>query len=482
MGGNSKREMLHKTRREGCHILVGTPGRLYDLLSDEYSGVSAPNITALVLDEADRLLDAGFSVEIDKIQEFLPDRREVDRQTMLFSATVPREVMGLVRRTLKPQFHFVQTVKEGELATHEKVPQKIITTPGLENHLPALFELAKREIDKHERGEGPPFKAIVYLQATTNVQFSYSVFDNLTEENGGRFGKNPLAPAGIFSIHGQLTQERRSYTTEKFRRAKSAILFSTDVTARGMDFPNVTHVVQLGLPSNREQYVHRIGRTGRADKAGTGVLIIHEAQTDDARKMLRRLPVKKDESLETAQVDMTQEASLPASVAYTLSRVGEATKMVPRNVKEEAYRGMVGNAAKGISIRHLDRWIKFGWGWEEPPALRGSGGGGGGRSGGGRDRGSGGGFGDRGFGGDGGGFGGNDRGFGGSGGGRGFGDRGGRGGGGRGFGDRNGGRGFGADRRGGGLGGDRNGGRRGGGFGGRGGGGRDRGGQDDFSF
>jgi len=463
--------MLNKTRREGCHILVGTPGRLYDLLSDEYSGVRAPNLTAMVLDEADRLLDTGFSVELDKISELLPDRREVDRQTLLFSATVPREVMGLVRRMLKPQFHFVQTVKEGDLATHDKVPQKIITTPGLENHLPALFELAKTEMEKHANGEGPPFKAIVYLQATSNVQLAYNVFDNLTEENAGRYGKHPLAPAAILSIHGQLSQERRSYTTEKFRRAHSAILFSTDVTARGMDFPNVTHVVQLGLPSNREQYVHRIGRTGRADKAGTGVLIIHEAQTHDARRMLRQLPIKKDDTIETAKVDMTQEAQLPANVAYTLSRVFDATRMVSRQVKEEAYRGMVGQAAKGLDGHHLDQWAKFGWGWDDPPAARGSGGRGGGSGGrgggfGGGDRG-----GDRGFGG-----GSGDRGFGGGdrGGDRGFG--GGRGGG-RGFGDRNGGRG-------GGFGGDRRGGGGRGGFGGdrRGGGGRDRRQQDDFSF
>lgn len=472
VGGNSKREMLNKTRREGCHILVGTPGRLNDLLEDQYSGVEAPNMTALVLDEADRLLDQGFSVEIDSIIDKLPDRRDVDRQTLMFSATVPREVMHLVRRTLKPKFHFVQTVKEGELATHEKVPQNIIATPGLENHMPALFELCKREVDKHAAGEGPPFKAIVYFQSTANVQLSYRIFDNLSEQGGGRYAKSPLDPAQIMLIHGQLTQERRSATTEKFRRAKSGILFSTDVTARGMDFPNVTHVIQVGLPSNREQYVHRIGRTGRADKEGTGTLIIYEGQLNASRSMLRGLPIQMDKSIEAAQVDMTQDAQLPASVAATLSSIANATKMVDRQTKHEAFMGMVGQAGKGINVEALNQWTKFGWGWDEAPAINPrlaaqlginlpKGGRGGSR----------GGFGDRGFGGDRGG-----------GGGRGF--DGGRGGGGGGYG---GGRGGG----GGGFGGGRGGDRRSGGGGGRGygndqrgggGGGRDRGGRDDFSF
>lgn len=403
VGGNSKREMLNKTRREGCHILVGTPGRLFDILQDEYSGVEAPNLTALVMDEADRLMDQGFSKEIDAIIECLPNIEAVDRQTMMFSATMPRDVMYLARKSLKPKFHFVQTVKEGEMATHERVPQKIIITPGLENHMPALYEICKKEIDKHARGEGKPFKAMVYFQATSNVQLSYKIFDNLTD-GGGQFSKSPLQPASCMVIHGQLSQERRSYTTERFRKAKSAILFSTDVTARGMDFPDVTHVIQVGLPSNREQYVHRIGRTGRAGKEGTGILLITESQLHDSRRMLRGLPIQKDETVESAAVDMTQDAQLPASVANTLTIVANATKMVDRETKGEAYRAMMGNAGKGIDISALRQWAKFGWGMDQAPESRSGGGGGGGRGGGGRGggdwgRGGGGGFGDSGFGG-----------------------------------------------------------------------------------
>ncbi|CAG8976022.1 hypothetical protein HYALB_00007549 [Hymenoscyphus albidus] len=370
VGGNSKRDMLMKTRREGCHILVGTPGRLYDLLSDPRSGVEANDLTTLVMDEADRLLDDGFSVAIDEIQKLLPDREQVDRQTLLFSATVPREVMHLVKRTLKRGFHFVQTVKEGELATHEKVPQFLVAMPGYENFMPGLFEFCKREVEKAAKGEAMPFKAIIYFQSTANVQLSYRIFDNLIDQSGGRFGKSPLHPAEFSQIHGQLSQGQRQHTSDRFRRAKSAILFSTDVTARGLDFPNVSHVIQIGLPSNRDQYVHRVGRTGRGDKAGVGYLFIHESEIRMADNMLRGLPLKEDLSLEMAKVDMTEDAQLPASVADIISKISDATKMVDRETKYAAYMGALGQM-KGISrgIEVLNQWTKFGWGWAEPPSV-----------------------------------------------------------------------------------------------------------------
>ena len=187
VGGNNKGMMLRKTQREGCHILVATPGRLNDLLTDPYSRIAAPNLTTLVLDEADRLLDQGFSKDIEDIIDLLPNRREVDRQTLLFSATIPREVMGLVRRTLKPDFHFVQTVHEGEIATHDKVPQKIVQVPGLENIMPTVLELAKREVERASRGstvgdEARPFKAIIYFNSTANVILAHEIFQNLKSE------------------------------------------------------------------------------------------------------------------------------------------------------------------------------------------------------------------------------------------------------------------------------------------------------------
>lgn len=374
VGGNSKTAMLRQMQREGCHLLVATPGRLNDLLTDPYSKVSAPNLSAFVLDEADRLLDAGFADDIEEIVRLLPDIREKDRQTMLFSATVPREVQGLVRRTLKPDFQFVQTIQEGEQATHEKVPQKVVDVGGVENFTPTLLELCKKEVEKRTSDSSlPPFKAIVYFTSTANVELGARIFDNLKSPSGGLFGKHPLWPAEVSQMHGRLTQMQRTRVSERFRRAKSAILFSTDVTARGMDFPNVTHVIQIGLPPSRDQYIHRVGRTGRAGKEGEGWMLLSGIEMDFARRLLKGLPLVLDNSLEAATVDMTRDAQLPAELATILTQVADATKMVDREAKSAAYMAMIGTMQslpkKQEMIEALNQWTRFGWGWEEPPSI-----------------------------------------------------------------------------------------------------------------
>lgn len=371
--------MLRQMQREGCHLLVATPGRLNDLLEDPYSKVSAPNLSTLVLDEADRLLDGGFSADIEHIIEQFPRRDEVDRQTLLFSATVPREVMSLVRNTLKPDFRFVQTVKAGEAATHEKIPQKMVTIAGFENSMPTVLELCQREIEKANQskstsGETKPFKAIVYFSSTVNVQLAAGIFNELRSEKGGVFGSHPLHPAQVLEMHGQLTQRSRENTSMRFRKAESAILFSTDVTARGMDFPGVTHVIQVGLPPNRDQYIHRLGRTGRGAAGGEGWIILHGVETGAARQKLRGMPLVPDKTLGAATVDMTQDAQLPAPLASVLSQVANATKMVDRDTKAKAYMGALGEKIASVRdkeafIAALNQWSKFGWGWESPPSI-----------------------------------------------------------------------------------------------------------------
>jgi ATP-dependent RNA helicase MSS116 len=375
VGGNSKRAMLAQMQREGCHLLVATPGRLNDLLTDPYSKVSAPDLSCLVLDEADRLLDAGFADEIEEIMRSLPDIRVKDRQTLLFSATVPKEVMGLVRRTLKDDFQFVQTIQKGEQATHQKVPQKVVEVGGLENLMPALLELCKREIEKN--GLSPdtsmPFKALVYFSSTANVELATRIFENLKASSGGLYAKHPLWPTEISQMHAKLTQQQRTRVSDRFRRARSAIMFSSDVTARGMDFPNVTHVIQIGLPPDRDQYIHRIGRTGRGDKPGEGWLFISRLESRAARRRLQGLPLKPDTSLEAAAVDMTCDAQLPAALATTLTQIVDATKIVDRETKATAYMAMIGvmhgtDDKQGL-IDTLNQWTRYGWGWEEPPSI-----------------------------------------------------------------------------------------------------------------
>jgi ATP-dependent RNA helicase MSS116 len=473
VGGTQKRMMLQKTQREGCHILVGTPGRLFDILSDPYSGVAAPNLNALVMDEADRLLDAGFTKEIEDIKQNLPDPEVVERQNMMFSATVSREVIDLVRRTLRPGFHFAKCVDENEAPTHERVPQYAVNAAGFENILPAVYELVLKKQQAAMAGEAPPFKAILYFNSTAEVTLAASVFYKLS---GGIKRASALGGLRNYEIHAKLSQGQRTRASDDFRNCKSGILFSSDVTARGMDFPNVSHVIQIGLPRDRESYIHRLGRTARAGKEGEGWIFLSPFEQGELRRRLRGIPLNDGtQELATASIDMSQPAELPADQAKILSDVTEAHKKVYPDQLDAAFRGLFGSyqwfGDKRSLLEGANRLAEFGWGMATPPSppasLYSSGGRGGGRGSGGDRGGYGGNRGDRGgFGGFGGERrGGGDRGgFGRSSGGRG-GDRGGFGGERRG-GDRGG---FGGERRGGdrgGFGGERRGGDRGG-FGGR---------------
>lgn len=453
--------MLMQTQREGCHLLIGTPGRLNDILGDPYSGVKAPNLNALVMDEADRLLDDGFQKEIDDIRQHLPDPEEVERQNLMFSATVPRDVVDLVRKTLRPGFHFAKCVSEDEEPTHQRVPQKYVNVAGFENIMPSLYELVLREHQASRSGESRPFKAIIYFNSTAEVTLAASVFYKLS---GGFKRNTPLSGLRAFEIHSKLSQAQRTRAADDFRHCQAGVLLSSDVTARGMDFPNVTHVIQIGLPRDRESYIHRLGRTGRAGKEGEGWLFLSPFERSEVNRRLRDLPLADaTREVQCASVDMSQAAEVPQEVGQILSDCVEAHKKVYPDQLDAAFRGLFGSyqwyGDKQSLVDGANRLAEFGWGMPTPPPVPasvfsgGRRGGGSGRGGGFGDRRGGSSFGGRGGGG-GGGFGGDRRGGGG-------GDR--RGGGGFG-GERRGGgdRGFGGERRGGvdrGFGGDRRGGR-----------------------
>jgi len=371
VGGTAKQHHLRLIKREGCHILVGTPGRLNDILSDPYNGIKAPNLSAFVLDEADRLLDQGFAPDIKNIENLLPDRQQIDRQTLLYSATVPNEVMDIVRSTMKRDFKYVRTVQAGEQQTHEKVPQKQVVVRGFANMLPAILELCKKELSRKDRTM--PFKAIIYFGATAEVILGAKTFQNLKSPGQSVFHRHPLHPAKIIEMHARLTQQQRTKAADDFRRAESGIMFSSDVTARGMDFPNVTHVIQVGIPQTKETYIHRIGRTGRGDKPGEGWLFTNDFEADEVRYRLDRLPIKPDQSLETAVVDMSQDAQLPEHVAKTLTQVIDASRTVHIADKAAAYLANLGLYQwvrhKQDLVDSLNDRSRYCWALEEPPRV-----------------------------------------------------------------------------------------------------------------
>ncbi|KAI5248976.1 DEAD-domain-containing protein [Aureobasidium subglaciale] len=384
VGGTQKSAGLRAIQRQGCHILVGTPGRLKDIFSDKYSGVEAPGLDALVFDEADRLLDQGFWPEIQEIMELLPKPEEKSRQTLMFSATVPQEVQRLVKTTLRPGYEFVKTVRDDEEPTHARVPQYLVTVNGLENTVPAIVELCKNAVADAQQPDGRPFKAIIYFNSTAEVTLASAALTELPvdedsmppEEPTGRSRyrdvRGALYPARIFEIHSRLSQAQRTRASDNFRKCSSGILVSSDVTARGMDFPNVTHVIQVGIPRDRETYIHRIGRTARAGREGQGWLISPILEAQELPRKLRDLPLQKDDTITTATVDMTREADVPKSAATILSQVAESYKRIPMQLKADAYRGYIGTygfVRKNALVKAINNLSRYAWGMSTPPEI-----------------------------------------------------------------------------------------------------------------
>ncbi|KKK12509.1 hypothetical protein P175DRAFT_0474534 [Aspergillus ochraceoroseus IBT 24754] len=348
VGGTQRRSGLQQIQNEGCHILVGTPGRLKDLLSDQYNGIEAPKLSCLVLDEADRLLDDGFAPDLMEIQDLLPKRTQVDRQVLMFSATLPREVMGMVRSTMKPNFQFLKTVRDDETPTHLSVPQKAVFLRGYEHAFPALLELVKNLIQNAPADR--PFKAIVYINANKLTNLIYEAFDRLLSDPENPLSAHPFPNVYLGEIHSRLTQKQRTQVTQWFRRCKSGILFSSDVTARGMDFPAVTHVIQLGTPQDREKYIHRLGRTARANQTGEGWIILHEAETRTFRQFTHKIPIEKDDtSLTVPSMDLAApDSELPKEALTHIKQMQAAMKGIPSNTRAEAWQSHMSTLVRAI--------------------------------------------------------------------------------------------------------------------------------------
>ena len=223
----------------GCDLLVATPGRLKDLL--ERGKVSLANIKYLVLDEADRMLDMGFEPQIRHIVEECDMPEVTDRQTLMFSATFPRDIQMLARDFLK-DYVFLSVGRVG--STSENITQKILYVEDEDKKSVILDLLAANENGL----------TIVF---TETKRMADQLADFLYDQG---------FPAT--AIHGDRSQYEREKALAAFKNGAAPILVATAVAARGLDIPNVGHVINFDLPSDIDDYVHRIGRTGRAGNVG----------------------------------------------------------------------------------------------------------------------------------------------------------------------------------------------------------------------
>ena len=272
VGGTSVRNDAVQLSNHGAHLLVATPGRLLDLLAN-HRGVASrmDNLQVLTFDEADRLLDIGFKQEIESILDLLEPSRAV-RQTLMFSATVSKSVQDIARQALRKGYQYIDTVGEDEDPTHSHVPQELMVAKETDQ-MAAIASILERETAKK------PYKIMVFFTTTKLTSFAAAYF------------RCTWPDYHIIDIHSRKTQASRQKASATFRKTPSAVLFSSDVSARGMDYPDVTCVLQVGL-TDRDQYIHRLGRTARAGKAGKGTLLLSSFEEKAMKRELRDMPLR----------------------------------------------------------------------------------------------------------------------------------------------------------------------------------------------
>ena len=258
LGGVNQNHQVQALRR-GVDILVATPGRLLDLIQQKHVRLNA--VTTLIIDEADRMFDMGFIRDVRKIVSFLPRQR----QSMLFSATMPAEVAHLVDEILREP---ARVEISPPTVTADRIDQQVYFV-ATQDKRTLLQELLRDETMK---------RVIVFTRTKHGAN---KVAEQL--EQGGHAAE---------AIHGNKSQNARQRALEEFRSGRARILVATDIAARGIDIDDVTHVVNFELPDVAESYVHRIGRTARAGGDGTAIAFCDPEERDSLKAIEKLVKIE----------------------------------------------------------------------------------------------------------------------------------------------------------------------------------------------
>lgn len=288
-GGQPIERQISAIKR-GVDIIVGTPGRVLDLIRRNIMDLS--DIKFLVLDEADEMLNMGF---IDDIEEIIKNCSS-DRQTMLFSATMPNEIRRLAQRYMKKD------------AKHVTIAKSTLTVSTVKQYYYEIkqkdrFESFCRILDADE-----PTAAIIFCKTKKGV-------DELVEAMQAR-GYN------VEGMHGDMSQNQRLNTLRKFKEGSIEFLVATDVAARGIDVENVSHVINYELPQDIESYVHRIGRTGRANREGIAYTLVtaREYRTLKQIEAVTKGRIKRREIPSVDDIFLTKYKNILSKVKATLEK------------------------------------------------------------------------------------------------------------------------------------------------------------------
>ncbi|MBC7853029.1 MAG: DEAD/DEAH box helicase, partial [Pirellulaceae bacterium] len=247
-GGKPIRSQIEKLRK-GCQIVVGTPGRVLDHLSRRT--IDLTQLKFVVLDEADRMLDIGFRPDIERILRQCPK----DRQTMLLSATVPPPIAKLAQKYMRdPE---TLNFSAGDVAV-ETIDQYYFTVDP-HKKFELLLRLLKRE---------KPQQAIIFCRTKRGTD---KIHRRLSQKVGDKFGV-------VDVIHGDLQQSARDRVMKSFRAGETTILVATDVVGRGIDVSGISHIINFDMPQSSDDYVHRVGRTGRMGREGVAYSFVTPEQ------------------------------------------------------------------------------------------------------------------------------------------------------------------------------------------------------------
>ncbi|MFE4582983.1 DEAD/DEAH box helicase, partial [Streptomyces chartreusis] len=309
--------------KKGVDVIVGTPGRLLDLAGQKK--LNLKHIKALVLDEADEMLDLGFLPDVEKIMNMLPARR----QTMLFSATMPGAVIGLARRYMSQPTHIRAAAPDDEGVTVANIAQHVYRAHNMDKP-----ELVARILQADGRG-----LAMVFCRTKRTAA---DLADQL-QQRGFASG----------AVHGDLGQGAREQALRAFRNGKVDVLVCTDVAARGIDVEGVTHVINYQSPEEEKTYLHRIGRTGRAGNTGTAITLVDWDDIPRWQLINKALELNFNDPPETYSTSphLFEELKIPAGTKGVLprserTRAGLAAEEV-EDLGETGGRGARGRGGRG---------------------------------------------------------------------------------------------------------------------------------------
>ncbi|GAB4486685.1 MAG: DEAD/DEAH box helicase [Thermodesulfovibrionales bacterium] len=298
--GGQSIEFQVKSLRRGPGIVVGTPGRLLDHIRRRT--LQLRDVRTVVLDEADEMLNMGFLEDIETILKEVPE----ERQVLLFSATMPKEILRIAKTYMRKPVQV--SVDAGEMVSKIK---QVFYEVREEDKVAALTRLLDVE--------GPAL-TLVFCHTKREV-----------DDVAGRLQQMGY-PAG--AIHGDFTQSHRDEMMRRFRSGDLAVLVATDVAARGLDIPDVSHVINFSIPQDPEGYVHRIGRTGRAGRSGIAITLVTPRQYRQLRL------------IEQSAKTRIQKAKLPTRAQVMRAKEDDLAAGLAERISEGKHRGLSGLASR----------------------------------------------------------------------------------------------------------------------------------------